>query len=88
MLCCCNFYLRKAKFYKHVEYCSGKRGIVYKVENVNLITNENNFKFRGDLLFAVYFDFETTTASFSSLSPDKSERYPVSFVIIFAFHPK
>lgn len=88
MLLLLQFLFKKSKFDKHVKYCSGKRVAVYKVENVNLITNKDNFKFRCNLPFAVFFDFETTTASFSALNSDKSERYPVSLVIIFAFHSK
>ena len=63
--------------------------IFYKSENQNLITYENNVKVKGDLSFSAYFDFETTTANTCSMfNFDVSEMYPVSYCVIFIFHPK
>ena len=36
-------------------------GIVYKFKNSNVQSFEDNVKFMGEVPFAVYFDFETTS---------------------------
>ena len=40
--------------------CSRSVGIVYKLGNKSLISFKDNYCLLGDLLFVVYFDFETT----------------------------
>ena len=40
--------------------CSSMLGIKHKYENQNILSFEDNIKFMGDELFAVYFKFETT----------------------------
>ena len=42
----------------------------------------------GELPFVAYFGFETTTGSGSQNSLDDEEMYPISYCLIFAFHPK
>ena len=49
---------------------------------------EDNFKYLGDLPFVTYFDFETTTGSGKGNYLDSEEMYPISYCLIFAFHPK
>lgn len=85
---CSSFYSRKTRFDKDVRHCSGTTSNVYKFKNQNLVTFEVSYKLRGHLRFATYFDFETTTTSLSSLEPHNSEMFPVSSVIIFAFHSR
>ena len=63
-------------------------GILYKFENQSLKTDKDIFKFEGDLPFAAYFDFETPTTPCNGFNFEDSEVYPVSYCIIFAFHPK
>ena len=43
--------------------CSQTAGIVYNVDSKSLVSYEDNYKFLGDLPFAVYFDFETTAGN-------------------------
>ena len=85
---CSNLFSRNVTYDRHIKQCSGSPGIVYKFTNQNLIIYEGNFHFRGDLPFAAYFDFETTTSGIKYFLPDNSEMYPVSFVITFTFHPE
>ena len=63
-------------------------GIIYKFENENLIIFEDNFKYLDDLLFVAYFDSETNKGSGSRDYLEDEEMYPVSYCLIFAFHPK
>ena len=44
----------------HVATCPRSVGIVYKLGNKSLISFKDNYCLLGDLLFVVYFDFETT----------------------------
>ena len=48
-------------FKKHMKSCSDIAGIVCKFENNKIVSFQDNFKYMGDLPFAVYFDFETAT---------------------------
>ena len=82
---CSNFYCQNPTFEKHLQVCSSIPGIVYKFENQNLISYEDNFRFLADLPFIVYSDFETTAGS--DILNDKN-MYPISYCQIFAFHPK
>ena len=56
--------------------------------NQNLVTYDDNFKFRGDLPLFPYFDFETTASGILAFDPNNNEMYPVSLVIIFIDSPK
>ena len=57
---------------------------LYSFDNSKIINYQDNFKKLGDLPFAVYYDFETTTGSvvFSN-----AKMYVVSYCMIIAFHP-
>ena len=44
---------------KHLSICAAKEGITYSFDNSEIIDYQDNFKYIGDLPFAVYFDFET-----------------------------
>ena len=46
-------------------------GIIYSFNNKNLITFEDNFKSEGDMLMAMYFDFEATTPTDKCFNPEK-----------------
>ena len=46
---------------KHLSICAAKEGITYLFDNAQIIDYQDNYKYIGDLPFAVYFDFETTT---------------------------
>ena len=55
-----NFSLEKIDKNIKIESCSSVPGVVCNFNNQNVVTFEDNFKFKGDLPFALYFDFETT----------------------------
>ena len=73
-----NFFSKK-RFENHIKNDSGVPGSLYKFENQNFITFEDNYKFIGDLLFAVYFDFETTTTAKGGYNSEVCEMYSISF---------
>ena len=45
-------------------------GIIYSFNNKNLITFEDNFKSKGDVLMTMYFDFETTAPTDNCFDPE------------------
>ena len=47
----------------HIKICAAKEGITYCFDNGNIISFQDNFKYLGDVPFAVYFDFEITIFS-------------------------
>ena len=83
---CSNYYIRQDIYDKHINYCSGILGILYNLYTQNLVTFENNLKYKVDLPFVAYCDFEITAPT-DSQSPEGTEMLPVSYVINFAFHP-
>ena len=48
-------------------------GIIYNFNNKNFITFEDNFKSEGDMLMAMYFDFEATTPTDKCFNPEKKK---------------
>ena len=88
MLLCHKFHSTKKAFVKHLVNSAQSAGIVYKIDNKSLISFEDNYQCFGDLLFVVYFDFETCTGD--DLFQDK-KMYVfiiITFSLIIAFHPK
>ena len=66
----------------------GIPGFIHNFNNQNLISCQDNFNVKGDVLFVVYFDFETTTSTFNFLDPEQQKMFVVWYVMIVAFHPK
>ena len=62
--------------------------VIYKFENQNFVGFDDTFKYLGDHSFVAYFDFETTIGSGLRNYLDDEEMHPVSYCLIFAFHPK
>ena len=75
----------KSNFEKRPVNCVQSAGIVYKTDNKALVTFEENYRYLGDLLFVVYFDFEPIAGN--NLFQDK-KMFVLSHCIIIAFHPK
>ena len=84
---CSNYYSRKDKYDRHMENCSGKPGYVYNFNIQNLLTFEENLKFKRNIPLTAYIDFETTAPTDDCLDPETRKMKAVSYVIIFAFHP-
>ena len=84
---CNKFYIDKPHQKRHLQNCSGKPGVIYGFNNQCLISYQDNFKNKGDLPFAIYFDFETTTPTDNQLDPEPKKLFVVSYVMIVAFQP-
>ena len=69
---------------KHLSICAAKECITYFVDNGQIIDYQDNFKYKGDVPFCVYFDFERTTGD--SVFFD-SKMYVISYCQIYSFHP-
>ena len=70
---CGKFFARADKQKRHIESCSGVPGIIYNFNNKNLITFEDNFKSKGDMSMAMYFDFETTAPTDNCFDPEQKK---------------
>ena len=84
--CCSNFDGKKDKYNRHVENCSGQPGIIYDFNLQNLVTFEDNFKYKGEIPLTAYVDFEAIAPTDDYLDPENQKMFVVSYVIIFAFH--
>ena len=85
---CGNFWTRKPRLEIHMKNCVGKPGFVYNFQTRNLLTFEENIKFKRDVPLTTYIDFETTAPTDCCLDPESNKMNVVSYVIIIAFHPK
>ena len=85
---CNKFFINSNKQERHSKNCSGIPGIAHNFNNQNLISYKDNFNVKGDVPFAVYFDFETTAPTFNFADPQQKQMFVVSYVMIVAFHPK
>ena len=85
---CGKFLTRKIKSEIHMKNCVGKPGFVYNFQTRNLLTFEENIKFKRDVPLTTYIDFETTAPTDCCLDPESNKMNVVSYVIIIAFHPK
>ena len=69
---------------KHIKCCAGQSGYTYEFDN-SIVNYQENFNKIGDLPFAIYYDFETTTGC--RIFHD-AKMYIVSYsCIVAAFHP-
>ena len=46
-----------------------------------MVTFEENFKSKGDLPFALYFDFETTALTDNYFDPEQAKMFVVSYML-------
>ena len=60
---CSKYYGGKDKFDRHIENCTGKPGYIYNFNIQNILTFEENLKFKSDIPLTAYIDFETTAAT-------------------------
>ena len=73
---------------RHMDNCSGSRGVVYNFKNQILISYQNNFRTKGDLPFVIYFDFETIASTDTCFDPEQKTMLVISYVMVVAFHPE
>ena len=71
---CSNWYGRKDKFDRHLNYRFGKPGYVYNFNTQSLVTFEENVKFKGDIPLTAYIDFETTAPTDECLDPESKTK--------------
>ena len=76
------FFLPTA-YKKHIEKCSGQKGIPYSFDNGKIISFQDNFKFLGDFPLKVYVDFEIQLEMIFW----ESKIYVISYCQTFSFHP-
>ena len=53
-----------------------------------VVTFEDNIKYKGDLPFCVYADFEKTAPTGYFLNPENTAMFAISYSLIFAWHPE
>ena len=85
---CNEFWISKNKYEAHLRVCGKKPGVVYNFDLKNIVTFEENLKYKGDVPFSVYADFETSAPTGDYLSPENKQMFAVSYSLIFAWHPK
>ena len=85
---CSKFFVREDRQKRHIESCSSVPGVVYNFNNQDLVTFEDNFKSKGDLSFALYFDFETTASTDNYFDPEQTKIFVVSYALIACFYLK
>ena len=85
---CSDFFLIKSKFEKHIRVCGKKPGVLYDFNLQNVVTFEDNIKYKGDIPFYVYADFETTAPTGDYLNPESTAMFAVSYSLIFSWHPE
>ena len=54
----------------------------------NRCSFEDNLKYKGDIPFCVYADFETIAPISDYLNPENTAMFAVSYSLIFAWHPE
>ena len=78
----------KKKFEIHIKCCSGKPGIVCDFNIQNVVSFEDNLKYKGDIPLCAYAGFETTAPTDDYQNPENRSIFAVSYCIVFAWHPK
>ena len=84
---CSNFYAWKRDFEKHIKVCASKPGVVYDFNLQNVVTFEDDIKYKGDIPLRVFADFETTAPTDDCLNPENKSMIAVTYAIVFAWHP-
>ena len=84
---CRKFFARAHKQKILIENCSSAPRIIYNFNKKNLITIEDDFKSKGDIPVAMYFDFETTTPINKCFDPEAKKMFVMFYVLIATFHP-
>ena len=81
-----NFFARADKQKRHTENCISVPGIICNFNKKHLITFEDNFKSKGDIPVAMYFDFETTAPIGNCFDPEPKKMFVMSYVLIATFY--
>ena len=84
---CFQYFIRQDCWKKHVNVCSGIPGIVYNFNTQNLVTYEDNLKYKCNIPITIYFDFETTAPTDSCYNSELKKMFVVSYIMILCFNP-
>ena len=84
---CSNYYIRKNRYDRLTKNCTAIPGILYNFDTQNLVTFQDNLKYKGHLLFVAYYNFETAAPRNCSRDPEITKMFAMLYIIIFAFHP-
>ena len=84
---CNRFFIERKSLKRHLNNCGCMPGVVYKFENQSIQTFFDNVKFMGDLLFVIYFDFETTCDKKTYNFDNDASMCHVSYAIMVAIQP-
>ena len=85
---CGKFFARANRQKRYIESCSAVPGVVYNFNNQKLVTFEDNFMSKDNLLFALYFDLETTAPTDNYFNPEQTKMFVASYTSIACFQPK
>ena len=85
---CNDFWVTKCRYEKHLRVCGKKTGVIYDFGLKNIVIFQDNLKYRGDVPFCVYADFETTAPTADRLNPENKAVFAVSYSLIFVWHPE
>ena len=72
---CSNFYAWKRDFENHIKVCASKPGVVYDFNLQNVVTFEDDIKYKGDIPLCVFAGFETTAPTDDCLNPENKSMY-------------
>ena len=84
---CNKFFIERKYLQRHMNVCGSMPEILYKFENQNIQTLFDNMTFMGDVLFSIYFDFETTPGKKVYNFEEDASLYSVSYTYVVVFHP-
>ena len=82
---CKKFSNERKSLERHLRIYGCIPGIIYKFENRNI--QIDNMKCMCGLPFAIYFDFKTTSAKKNYSFEEDCSLYPISYILVVAFHP-
>ena len=85
---CNDFFINKNKLEGHLRACGKKPGVLYDFNLKNVVTFADDVKYKGDVPFCVYADFETTAPTDDYLNAENKAMHAVSYSLIFAWHPE
>ena len=81
------FFIERKSLERNLEICGRIPAIIYKFENQNIQIFFDNTKYMGDLPFAIFFDFKTTSDKKICNFEEDFSFYPVSYSFVVAFYP-
>ena len=81
---CNKFFARPDKYKQHIEHCPGVLDNVYSFNSQNLVTFEDNLRYKGNLPLVTHIDFEKTVPTDNCFDPEqKSMLCPTSSSLPF-----